>query len=300
MRQVNGDPAKKAVNEAWRAHRPYLVDLAFRMLGDIGAAEDIVQEAFTRLLLARVEEIEDERGWLIVVTSRLCFDLMKSARARREQVADAFELDRRPAAASVDPADRITLDDNVRLALVVVLQRLSPAERVVFVLHDVFRMPFDMIAETVGRTSASCRQLARRARQKVDVRSSGAISTAEAAEHHEIVERFISACSTGQVEELISLLDPGASGSIDIRPDIVVIGSEQVARNLIRFWSSPATTLVSQPAGGLTALLGFVDRELAGILLLTIEEGRVQEIHAVADPTMLDLVRAQLSLTEVR
>src|SRR5262249_26063771 len=152
-----------------RGHRPYLIDLAFRMLSDIGAAEDAVQNAFTRLLAADVGEIEDERGWLIVVTSRLCLDRIRSARARRERPHDSAEIEfvAPPAGVLAGPADRVTLDDSVSLALLVVLQRLSPAEGVVIVLHDIFGMPFPVVAQTVGRTAPACRQLARRARQKI-------------------------------------------------------------------------------------------------------------------------------------
>ena len=122
----------------------------------------------SRTLHVRVRDVR-LRGWLFVVTSRLCLVHIKSARSRRERAEDVTVIDRRdPDAASVDPADRITLDDSVRLALVVVLERLTSAERVVFVLHDIFQMPFDIIAESVGRTSVSCRQLARRARRKIE------------------------------------------------------------------------------------------------------------------------------------
>ena len=121
--------------EVRRANRPYLVNLAYRMLGDVGAAEDVVQEAFVRWSAA--DGVDDDRGWLTVVTSRLCLDQLRSAHSRREFPGDVPE---RPGAG--DPADRITLDDEVRLALLVVLQRLPPAERVAFVLHDVFGMPF--------------------------------------------------------------------------------------------------------------------------------------------------------------
>src|SRR5262245_6809873 len=137
-----GDTAEGAkIVRAFREHRPYLIDLAFRMLGDIGAAEDAVQDAFARLLAADVGEIEDERGWLIVVTSRLCLDRIRSARTRRESAHDATEIEfvAPPAQGRLaDPADRVTLDDSVGLALLVMLQRLSPAERVGFVLHDTF------------------------------------------------------------------------------------------------------------------------------------------------------------------
>src|SRR5215467_16086407 len=161
-----GESGGGKIGQTYREHRPYLVDLAFRMLGDIGAAEDVVQDAFARLMRSGPGEIDDERGWLIVVTSRLCLDQIRSARSRREFARDPGDIEGAalPTRAELaDPADRITFDDSVRLALLVVLQRLSPAERVVFVLHDIFQMPFGTIAETVGRTLLACRQLATRA-----------------------------------------------------------------------------------------------------------------------------------------
>src|SRR3989475_6632543 len=188
------------ISQAYREHRPYLVDLAFRMLGDLGAAEDVVQDAFARLLRAGAGEIDDERGWLIVVTSRLALDQIRSARARRERAHDPGEIEFAAPRAQpplADPADRITFDDSVRLALLVMLQKLSPAERVVFVLHDVFRMPFDEVASTVGRSAPACRQLARRARQKIAAGPGRAGSGIEAAEHRLVTEKFIAACSSG-------------------------------------------------------------------------------------------------------
>lgn len=152
------------VSAAWRAHRAYLVDLAFRMVGDIGVAEDMVQEAFSRLLRAPVGDIDDERGWLIVVTSRLCLDHIKSASTRRERPQDiAAWHDGDASVSSVDPADRVTLDDEVRLALLIMLERLGPAERVVFVLHEIFGLPYQQIATTIGSQASTCRQLAHRA-----------------------------------------------------------------------------------------------------------------------------------------
>ena len=158
------------VAAAWRADRTYLIDLAYRMLGDIGAAEDVVQEAFLRLDLVEPGEVRDPRGWLTVVTSRLCLDRIRSAHNRRERPSDTAWLDSALSLGRqtvVDPADRVTLDEEVSEALLILLQRLSPAERVSFVLHDVFQLPFDQVAEILGKPSATCRQLAKRARVKV-------------------------------------------------------------------------------------------------------------------------------------
>jgi len=295
-----GDGAK--IVQAFREHRPYLVDLAFRMLGDIGAAEDAVQDAFTRLLAADIGEIEDERGWLIVVTSRLCLDRIRSARARRERPHDAAEIEFVAPPAQdrlANPADRVTLDDSVSLALLVLLQRLSPAERVVFVLHDVFGTPFRTVAETVGRAVPACRQLARRARQKIAAGQPGVRFDVAAAEHRAVTEKFIAACASGDLAGLLAVLAPDAWGDIDLGPDgpprDVVRGAAQIARNLLKFWG-PAT-LVSQPVAGQPALLGFRDHDLAGVLVLGMRGELIESVHVIADPRQLATLGLQLSAT---
>jgi RNA polymerase sigma-70 factor, ECF subfamily len=286
--------------QAYRDHRPYLIDLAFRMLGDIGAAEDTVQDAFTRLLAADVAGIEDERGWLIVVTSRLCLDRIRSARARRERPHDSAQIEfvAPPAnGALANPADRVTLDDSVSLALLVVLQRLSPAERVVFVLHDIFGMPFPTVAQTVGRTAPACRQLAKRARQKIAGAQPGRQAGVAPAEHRAVTEKFIAACANGDLDGLLAVLAPDAWGDIDLGPGGPVLegsrGAERVARNLLRFWG-PAT-LVSQPLAGQPALLGFRDRGLAGVLVLGMRGDLIESVHVIADPRKLAALGLQLS-----
>jgi RNA polymerase sigma-70 factor, ECF subfamily len=293
------------VVQAWNDHRPYLVDLAFRMLGDIGAAEDVVQDAFARLLRTGPGEIADERGWLIVVTSRLCLDQIRSARARRERPHDAAEIEfvpGDPAAAARqqpgDPADRVTLDDNVRLALLVMLQRLSPAERVVFVLHDIFQVPFSSIAETVGRPVPTCRQLARRARQKIADSQGNATFEVGRSEHREVTEKFIAACARGDLDGLLQVLAPDAWGEFDGGPDDPVVrgvthGAARVARQLLHYWG-PGTTLVTLPVAGQPALLGFIGKELAGVLVFTVRAGRIQAVHVIGDPRQLAFVGAQL------
>jgi RNA polymerase sigma-70 factor (ECF subfamily) len=290
----------ETISRAYQAHRPYLVDLAFRMLGDIGAAEDAVQDAFSRLVGADLGEIEDYRGWLIVVTSRLCLDQVRSARARRERAHDAAEIEfiAPPGSGLTDPADRITFDDRVRIALLVMLQRLSPAERVVFVLHDVFSMPFDTIAETVGRSAPACRQLARRARRKIAAGQAGLGSDVAANEHRAVTEKFLTACATGDIDSLLQVLDPDAWGELVLGPEAtgpepVVTGAERVARNLVRFWGE-GTTLVSLSAAGQPALLGFVDRKLTAVLVLSMHGERIQAVQVIADPRLLGFVATQL------
>jgi RNA polymerase sigma-70 factor (ECF subfamily) len=289
------------ISRAFREHRPYLVDLAFRMLGDIGAAEDVVQEAFARLLHAAPGEIADERGWLIVVTSRRCLDQIRSARSRRERAHDPGQLEAAAPPAQpglADPADRVTLDDSVHLALLVVLQRLTPAERVVFVLHDIFAMPFDTVAQTVGRTAAACRQLATRARHKISD-DGGARFDVTTAEHRQVTDKFIAASATGDLAGLLAVLAPGAWGDIDYgpaaaRPHLVVKGASRVARHLLHYWG-PAATLVSHPVAGQPALLGFHGRQLAGVLVFSLRGEAIQSVHVIADPAKLGFVNTQLA-----
>jgi RNA polymerase sigma-70 factor (ECF subfamily) len=291
-------PADDEFGEAWRAHRTYLVGLAFRMLGDIGEAEDVVQEAFSRLLRAGFDGIDDLRGWLIVVTSRLCLDQVKSARARRERVGDGDVVGAGVGeiigAGSVDPADRVTLDDNVRLALLVVLDRLSPAERVVFVLHDVFQMPFGVIAETVGRTQPSCRQLAHRARRKIAAGGDSEAFTAEAVESRLVTDKFVAACASGSLEDLVSVLDPDAWGDTDLREGVVT-GATDIARNMLLYWFRPEATLVALHLGSEPSILAFVERRLVGIFSLAIEDGVIKKLHLTADPRNLRILGSQVS-----
>jgi RNA polymerase sigma-70 factor (ECF subfamily) len=270
------------IEDVWRANRSYLVDLAYRMVGDVGVAEDIVQEAFSRLV--RMEGIRDERGWLIVVTSRLCLDHVRSARVRREQPAEWLE----EAPSLADPADRVTLDDSVRLALLVVLERLSPAERVAFVLHDLFGMPFETVSETLGKTQTACRQLARRARKKIE--GGGPRLPVDAALHREITDRFIAAAANGDFDGLLAVLDPDVSGTTDIPGTRAAFGAEAVASNIMRYWGG--RTMVSVPLGPERAVvLGFLGHRLAAVIELHIGNQGIHDIHVTIDPDQLNYLR---------
>src|SRR5439155_13878686 len=191
--------ADPRVAEAWRDHRQRLMDVAYRMLGSVSDAEDAVQEAYARLVRNGVDGIDDVRGWLVTVTSRLCLDQLRSAQSQRtsyvgpwlpEPVVDVPSL-------GVDPADRVTLDDSVRMALLVVLEQLSPAERTAFVLHDVFQLSFDEVGSIVGRSAAACRQLASRARRHIEEETGPARFTVDPAAERQVAERFVAACTSG-------------------------------------------------------------------------------------------------------
>ncbi|GAB3009829.1 RNA polymerase sigma factor SigI [Mycobacterium bourgelatii] len=277
------------VGEAWRLHRPYLVNLGYQIVGDVGDAEDAVQEAFLRLSRADTDQIDDVRGWLTVVTSRLCLDQVRSARVRYERPsadADAAVAGRPRSADPADPADRITLDDEVGAALREVLRRLSPGERVAFVLHDVFGVPFDSIAQTVGRPVGTCRQLARRARAKFSA-AQPTFNEVAPSEHQLVTEKFITACANGDIAALTAVLDPAVWGIGTVLadpapPPQINHGPHAVATNLLRYLS-PGVTLVSGPAG-VPVLLAFADRRLFAVVVLTIRGGLVCKLEATADP----------------
>ncbi len=285
-----------SVDDIWREHQPYLLDLAFRMLGRIQDAEDVVQEAFSRLVRADIGAIEDVRGWLIVVVSRICLDELRSAKHRRETTVGSVDdaVGQPSPAPEADPADRVTLDDNVRLALLVVLEELTPAERAVFVLHDVFRFSFDAVAAIVGRTPAACRKIASRARHRIESQTGPGRFAPGPREQHQVVAEFIAACAGGDLDRLLRLLDPNVGGEADLGPGLprrVVRGSHAVARNSLSiFGLGTRATLVSQPVNGEPGALVFRDGELNAVLWFDISEGLIRDIHAIADPAKLALL----------
>ena len=296
MDTTSEPPGRAASLDAlWAAHRPVLVDIAFRMLNNISDAEDVVQEAFTRLLGVDVEAIDDIRAWLVVVVSRLCLDQLRSARSRHSSPDEISDALTNPGA--LDPADQVALDDAVRTALAVVLERLSPAERTVLVLHDVFQYDFETVASIVGRTPAACRQLASRARRRIADRDDTARFSVDPAEERLLVERFIAACANGDLDGLMAVLDPDVVGDVDLgsrlpaRPPLH--GSDVIARGVLSFFGpKTGTVLVSQPG---LVLFAFQKGRLAGTVLLRAEAGSIVDIHAIADPVKLERIAAQLA-----
>jgi RNA polymerase sigma-70 factor, ECF subfamily len=276
--------------QAWHDHRSYLINLAYQMLGDIGEAEDMVQEAYLRLARADQDTLTDIRGWLTVVTGRLCLDRVRSARARRESPTAAIDI--QPGSVinqtgEIDPADRVTLDDQVSTAMLELLRRLSPGERVAFVLHDVFDVPFETIAETVGRPVGTCRQLARRARAKIHS-ARPRIAEGTAVEHQLVIERFINACANGDFEALAAALDPSIWGAATLLgepapPQQVNYGIDAVASSLL-FFLSPDVTLVSGPVGQ-PVVLAFAQRRLFAMIALTLRDNRIVKVEATVDPS---------------
>lgn len=273
---------------AWDDHRPYLLAIAAGMLGRPSDAEDVVQEAFARLAAAPPGSVEDVRGWLIVVTRRLCLDRLRLADTRR--TVPTPEPPEGPG--GVDPADRLTLDDEVRRALSVVIDRLSPAERTSFVLHDVFGFPFGAVAEMVGRTPTACRQLARRARLSIRSRPAEPVAAGPrspaAAESAELAARFIAACQGGDLGRLVDLLDPGVAGLAHVigwDPLPPVQGAGQVAARILHFFGPTAgVTLEPFALEGHPAVVARRGGEVAAVLRLDYHAGRIIHLHAIARP----------------
>jgi RNA polymerase sigma-70 factor (ECF subfamily) len=298
---ADSDRRAAELRRAWAEHRPHLVDLAFRMLGNIADAEDITQEAFIRMLAAETADIDEPRAWLTVVVSRLCIDQLRSAHNRREHPKGSSDddLHTAPAATLPDPADRVTLDASISMALLIVLERLTPAERAAFVLHDLFQFSFDDIGDILGRSPAACRQLATRARKHVTDDTSPARFQVDDAEQRRVSEGFIAACATGDLNVILSVLHVDAAGQLELDDNtaaVVRTGRHDVATGLATFFGpSSGTTLVPQTLNGEPGVLAFRHGELVGMLVLRVRDGLIDHIHAIASRHKLALVSSQLA-----
>jgi RNA polymerase sigma-70 factor (ECF subfamily) len=272
-----GDPVFAVLYETLRRR---MLDLAFRMLLDLPDAEDAVQEGFARLARAGVARIDDPEGWLVVVTSRLCLDRLRSR--RRHPTGELNAVDDPSDPLALDPADQVALVDNVTMAMHALLERLSPAERTSFVLHDVFQYSFEDVAAVVGRTPSSCRQLASRARRTLRVESKTGRFPVDSALHHQVSERFIEACRGGDLDGLLALLDPAVDGAGDVVPGVLV-GSAQVAPEILRYLGPPASPgLVYVAVGDRIGIVALQDRRVLALVLLTIDHGLVVHVDALA------------------
>jgi RNA polymerase sigma-70 factor (ECF subfamily) len=279
--------------------RRRLLAIAYRLLGTVAEAEDAVQEAYVRWYQLGEGErsaIDNVPAWLTRVTSNICLDVLKSARRRREQYVGPWLPEPLPSdsAGSTDPADRVTLDESVSTALLLVLESMTPAERVAFVLHDVFKVPFPEVAEIVGRTPAAVRQLATSARRRVDTtrarRSSSDV-------HASVVRAFAAACEKGDLQELLAVLDP----TVELRSDgggIVraayrpVVGATKAARFLLGVlakrpeWRLELRTV---PEGLAVVLLDDAPGRGAVESVITVQviDGRIHDIWMMRNPLKL-------------
>jgi RNA polymerase sigma-70 factor (ECF subfamily) len=280
--------------ELWNAHRRRMLDLAFRMMLDLPDAEDVVQEAFSRLARSDIASIADPEGWLVVVTSRLSLDRLRTRRRRPTDPLDPADDPFDPHA--LDPSCQITLVDNVTLAMHAVLERLTPAERTSFVLHDVFRYPFEEVATIVGRSPASCRQLASRARRTLKAESATGRFSVDSAQHRELSDRFIDACTGGDLERLLTLLDPAVEGVGDTVPGVVV-GATNVAPGILRYLGPPASpTLLYLPVGDRAGIVALRNHRVLALIVLKIENGLVSHVDALAGEAPRTVVSGVLGL----
>lgn len=285
--------------------RDRLVRTAYRLLGSVAEAEDAVQETYARwyrLSDAEQAAIRNPAAWLTTVVGRVCLDVLGSARARREQYVGPWLPEPRPGVGAspgdaVDPADRVTLDDEVTSAVMVVLESLTPAERVAFVLHDVFGLTFDEVAQVVGRTPQACRKLASAARADVRERRR---REAAPADHDRVVRAFLAASRTGDVAALLPLLDPSVSltadgGGVVRAARNVVTGADRVARFLLGLLGKDDTlTLRPHEVEGRTGVL--IERDVGLVAVVTLDVARadapdgadvVKDVWIVVNPEKL-------------
>ena len=280
--------------DLWTEHRRRILDVGYLMLGSLTDAEDVAQEAYARLVVADIEAIDDIRGWLVAVASRICIDRLRAhEHSRRSYVGPWLPEPLVADLAAVDVADRVTLDESVRMALMVVLEQLSPAERTAFVLHDVFDLPFDQIGPIVGRSPAACRQLASRARRHIEADKTTARFEIDPGDHRQITERFAQACEHGDLDQLIAVLDPTVIGDFDSggaipgAPLTELDGADRVARQLIRSLSPLPARFEIADVNGSPGVVVLIDNAVVTVIALGIRHGVIDLIHAIGNPTKL-------------
>ncbi|MFG2400411.1 RNA polymerase sigma factor SigJ [Streptomyces lydicus] len=276
--------------ERFEENRSHLRAVAYRMLGSLSEAEDAVQEAWLRLNRSGADEVENLGGWLTTVVGRVCLDQLRMRKARREDPLEVRVPE--PVVLRADPADpehQALLADSVGLALLVVLETLSPAERLAFVLHDMFAMPFDEIAPIVDRTPAAARQLASRARRRVQ--GNVPASDPDPARRREVVDAFLAASRGGDFEALLAVLDPDVllradAGAASDGLTKLVRGARAVAEQALTF---SRFALAGRPAlvNGEPGLVTTQDGQPFSVMGFTVAHGRIVEINILADPARL-------------
>ena len=274
--------------ERFEEHRTHLHAVAYRMLGSLGEAEDAVQEAWLRLGRTDAGAIENLGGWLTTAVARVCLDMLRSRSSRREAPLDAIPTEVVTSATDGgDPEQEALLADSVGLALLVVLETLSPPERLAFVLHDVFAVPFDEIAPIVERSPAAARQLASRARRRVH--GAPAVPETELTRQRAVVDTFLAASRRGDFTALLAVLDPDVEFRADGVAALVgtarsVRGAEAVATQAVRRRARAARMmLVDGEVGAVIAPRG----RLLMVFRFTVHDGKVVAIDAIADPEHL-------------
>jgi RNA polymerase sigma factor (sigma-70 family) len=283
--------------ERFEEHRPRLRAVAYRMLGSLSEADDAVQDAWLRVSRADATEVENLDAWLTTIVARVSLNLLRSRNTRREAPLEVHVPD--PVidpADGTDPEHEALLADSVGLALLVVLETLTPPERLAFVLHDMFGVPFEQIAPIVERSSDAARQLASRARRRV--RGAAPTPDADLNAQWEVVEAFLAAAHDGDFDALVAVLDPDvvlrADGGAMPGLSAHVRGAENVAGRA-RIWSRVALTMRRALVNGTPGFVSLRDGRPFSVAAMTISSGRIVEIDILADPERL----ATLDLTVV-
>jgi RNA polymerase sigma factor (sigma-70 family) len=278
-------------------HRSHLRAVAYRMLGSQAEADDAVQEAWLRLARTDETTIQNLRGWLTTVVARICLDMLRTRTARREDALDVHVPD---PIVTTGPEDEAELADSVGLALLVVLDTLAPAERLAFVLHDIFAVPFDEIGPILDRTSGAAKQLASRARSRL--RGASAPGEVSAARQREILNAFLAASREGNFEGLLNVLDPDVvlradAGAGPLGPSQLLRGARVVAGQAMRF-ADLAQFARLVLVNGRPGFVAVVDGRIVSLLSVAIVDDRIAEMNILADPERLDRIdAAALGLT---
>jgi RNA polymerase sigma-70 factor (TIGR02957 family) len=295
--------------EAFEAHRPLLLSVAYQMLGSLTEAEDVVQEVWLRWDRIDQDAIEDARAFLVRVTTRLAIDRLRRLKARREAYVGPWLPE--PILTEADAGETVELAESVSLALLVVLETLSPLERGVFVLREAFGYSYAEIGEVIGRREATVRQFARRARDHVQQRQPR--FDADQLTRRRVTEKFLAACNNGDVAALMAILAPGVtlyadSGGRVRAPRRPIVGADKVARFFLSVWKIP----YSDWAGGVEgpdlelqvvqvndgpAILGTAGERPVGVLTLDVEDGVVQALRFVANPDKLAGLRREATVS---
>ncbi|SNR48630.1 RNA polymerase sigma factor SigJ [Actinomadura mexicana] len=274
----------------WETHRPAVFGAAYRLLGSVAEAEDVVQDVWLRASKADRSGVHDPRAWLVTIAARLAYNVLKSARVRREAYTGPWLPE--PLPTGPDVADRVIVDDSVSTAMLLVMEELSPPERVAFVLHDVFDVPFAQVAGVLGNSAAAARKLASRARGRVaDARE--ARPKVSRAERERVLTAFRAAAEGGDIDRLVRLLHPGAvyvadGGGKAVASRRPITGADRIARLLAGVAAQSRTDRIGLvEVGGELALATHRDGRLMWVDTLEIADGRVTALHRVANPDKL-------------
>ena len=276
--------------ERFEEHRPHLRSVAYRMLGSLSEAEDAVQETWLRFSRADTTEVVNLGGWLTTVVSRVCLNVLRTRRSRHDEPLGTHLPD--PLVTredGTDPEHEALLADSIGLALQVVLETLAPPERLAFVLHDIFAVPFDDVAAVVGRSPAAARQLASRARRRVQ--GATPIPDPDRAHQRSVVDAFFAAARAGDVDALVNVLDPDVvlrsdGGARRPAASALVQGAAAVAGRAIMF-AQPRAQLRPARVNGSPGVVVVTNGRALAIMGFTVSGGRIVEIHALADPDRL-------------